>query len=243
MPAFGERQTTCLLWEQGDCHAILGNSDMVTLSAASEETTNSSAVGALLKKAKHGEKEPLGQLLQLYRNYLTILATTQLDRKLRQPMNPSDLVQEAMLAAHCDFVKFRGSTEREFLVWLRQILINCLHHAFDTHVRAKMRDVRREISVEQANAALDRSAVGFAQILEDQGPSPSAPMQQRERAVAFADQLAKLRPQYRDVIVLRNLQGLSFEEVADRMNLKPGNVRMLWLRAIDKLKQVYEPID
>ena len=106
-----------------------------------------------------------------------------------------------------------------------------------------MRDVRREVSVERANAALDRSAAGFAHVLADQGPSPSAPMQQHERAVAFADQLAKLRPQYRDVIVLRNLQGLSFEEVADRMNRKPGNVRMLWLRAIDKLKQVYEPID
>jgi RNA polymerase sigma-70 factor, ECF subfamily len=215
---------------------------MITPSTG-EEVTDKSAVGGLLNKAKHGEKEPLGQLLELYRNYLTILATTQLDRKLRQRMSPSDLVQEAMLAAHCDFVKFRGTTEREFLVWLRQILINCLHHAFDTHVRAKMRDVRREISVEQANAALDRSAVGFVQMLADEGPSPSAPMQQHERAVAFADQLAKLRPQYRDVIVLRNLQGLSFEEVADRMNRKPGNVRMLWLRAIDKLKQVYEPID
>ena len=104
-----------------------------------------------------------------------------------------------------------------------------------------MRDVRREISVEQAGAALDRSAANFAQVLADRGPSPSAPMRQRERAVAFADQLAKLRPQYRDVIVLRNLQGLSFEEVADRMDRKPGTVRMLWLRAIEKLKQVYEP--
>jgi RNA polymerase sigma-70 factor (ECF subfamily) len=215
---------------------------MTTLSAV-EEGAGLSSVRGLLSKAKDGEKDCLGQLLQLYRNYLTILAATQLDRKLRQRMNPSDLVQEAMLAAHCDFAKFRGSTEREFLVWLRQILINCLHHAVDTHVRAKMRDVRREISVERANAALDRSAAGFAQVLADQGPSPSAPMQQHERAVAFADQLAKLRPQYRDVIVLRNLQGLSFEEVADRMNRKPGNVRMLWLRAIDKLKQVYEPID
>jgi RNA polymerase sigma-70 factor, ECF subfamily len=215
---------------------------MTTLSGTGE-ATDRSAVKGLLSKAKHGETESLGQLLQLYQNYLTILAATQLDRKLRQRMNPSDLVQEAMLAAHCDFVKFRGSTEREFLVWLRQILINCLHHAVDTHVRAKMRDVRREISVEQANAALDRSAAGFAQVLADKGPSPSASMQRHERVVAFADQLAKLRPHYRDVIVLRNLQGLSFEEVADRMNRKPGNVRMLWLRAIDKLKQVYVPIE
>ncbi len=158
-------------------------------------------------------------------------------------MNPSDLVQEAMLAAHCDFGKFRGTSERELLAWLRQILINCLHHAIETHVKAKMRDVRREISVEQVSAALDRSVVSFAQVLADRGSSPSAPMQQRERAIALADQLAKLRPQYRDVIVLRNLQGLSFEEVADRMDRKPGTVRMLWLRAMEKLKQVYEPND
>lgn len=197
----------------------------------------------LLEKARHGEAEALGQLLQIYRNYLTILAATQLDRRLRRRMSPSDLVQETMLAAHCDFAKFRGTSQRQLLAWLRQILINCLHHAVEAHVKAKMRDVRRETSVEQVSASLDRSVLNFAQALADQGPSPSAPLRQREGIIAFADQLAKLRPQYRDVIVLRNLQGLSFEEIADRMDRKPGTVRMLWLRAIEKLKQVYQPVD
>jgi RNA polymerase sigma-70 factor (ECF subfamily) len=80
-------------------------------------------------------------------------------------------------------------------------------------------------------------------MLADRGPSPSAPLQQRERAVALADQLSRLPPHYRDVIVLRNLQGLSFDEVADRMDRKPGTVRMLWLRAIEKFKQIYQPLD
>jgi RNA polymerase sigma-70 factor, ECF subfamily len=208
-----------------------------------ENQMEEACVEELLAQASQGETEPLGRLLQLYRNYLTILATTQLDRRLRRRVNPSDLVQEAMLAAHCDFAKFRGSTERELLAWLRQILINCLHHAIETHVKAKMRDVRREISVEQVSAALDRSVVNFAQVLADRGASPSAPLQEYERTLALADQLAKLRPQYRDVIVLRNLQGLSFDEVADRMDRKPGTVRMLWLRAMEKLKQVYETVD
>jgi RNA polymerase sigma-70 factor, ECF subfamily len=207
------------------------------------EQTERPCVEKLLAQASRGQSEPLGQLLQLYRNYLTILATTQLDQRLRRRVNPSDLVQETMLAAHCDFAKFRGTTERELLAWLRQILINCLHHAIETHVKAKMRDVRREISVEQVSEALDRSAVSLAQVLADRGASPSAPLQQRERTIALADQLAKLRPQYRDVIVLRNLQGLSFDEVAERMDRKPGTVRMLWLRAMEKLKQVYEPVD
>ena len=57
----------------------------------------------LMDQARRGETESMGQLLQLYRNYLTILATTQLDRRLRRRMSPSDLVQEAMLAAHLRF--------------------------------------------------------------------------------------------------------------------------------------------
>lgn len=200
-------------------------------------------VNGLLDEARQGEAEPLGQLLQLYRNYLIILATTQLDRRLRRRMSPSDLVQETMLAAYRDFGQFRGGTEREFLAWLRQILINCLHHAIEAHLGAKMRDVRCEVSIEQVSAALDRTAVSFAQVLADRGPSPSAVVRQRERVVALADQLAKLRPHYRDVIVLRNLQGLPFDEVAERMNRRPGAVRMLWLRAIEKFKQVYDPAE
>jgi len=200
-------------------------------------------VEALLDEARHGESEPLGQLLQLYRNYLTILATTQLNPRLRRRMNPSDLVQEAMLAAHRDFGQFRGGSEREFLAWLRQILINCLHHAIETHLTAKKRDIRCEVSIEQVSAKLDQSVVDFAQVLADPGPSPSANARKRERVVLLANQLAKLPPHYRDVIVLRNLQGLSFEEVAQRLERKPGAVRMLWLRAIEKFRQLYEPID
>ncbi len=208
-----------------------------------ESGSISCSVEGLLEEARQGEADVFGDLLQLYRNYLTILASTQLDRRLRRRMNPSDLVQETMLAAHRDFQQFRGNSEREFLAWLRQILINSLHHAIETHVKAKMRDIRREISIEQANTALDRTAVNFGQILADGGPSPSAPARQREQVVALADQLAKLKPEYRDVIVLRNLQGLSFDEIADRMERKAGAVRMLWLRAIDKFKQVCHPID
>jgi RNA polymerase sigma-70 factor (ECF subfamily) len=202
-----------------------------------------SGVTTLIEQARIGAPEPVGRLLQLYQNYLTVLATTQLDRRLRRRMNPSDLVQEAMLAAHRDFGQFRGGSERELLAWLRQILINCLHHAIETHLKAKMRDVRCEISLEQVSASLDRSVVNFGQLLADPGPSPSAASRHRERSVAFANELAKLRPDYRDVLILRNLQGLSFEEIADRMDRKSGAVRMLWLRAIEKLRQVYQPVD
>ena len=61
--------------------------------------------------------------------------------------------------------------------------------------------------------------------------------------MTFANQLAALRPQYRDVIIMRNLQGLSFEDIAEHMQRNPGAVRMLWLRAMDKLRQAADPAD
>ena len=82
---------------------------------------------SLLGQARKRDTESLGKLLQWYVNYLTILATTQLDRRLRRRMSPSDLVQETMLAAHRDFADFRGTSQPELLGWLRKILINTLH--------------------------------------------------------------------------------------------------------------------
>lgn len=192
----------------------------------------------LLRRARDSGGEPVGQLLHLYRNYLMVLATTQFDRRLRRRLNPSDLVQETMLAAHRDFGQFQGQSERQFLAWLRQILINCLHRAIETHLKTKMRDMRCEISIEHISVALDRSTANLADVLVDPAPSPGAPLRARENAVEFANQLAQLRPQYREVIIMRNLQGLSFEDIAQRMDRNPGAVRMLWLRAVDKLRQI-----
>jgi RNA polymerase sigma-70 factor (ECF subfamily) len=216
--------------------------DDLCLSNAS--VTEAAAVDAdsdfamLLLQARGGASEPLGQLLQLYQNYLTILATTQIDRRLRTRVSPSDIVQEAMLAAHRDFNQYRGRSEREFLAWLRQIMIHTLHRIVDAHVRAKKRTIRREISLEALSQKFDQSAANFLSALIDPGPSPSTPTRARESVVTLADQLAKLPAHYRDVLVLRNLQGLPFEEIAQRLDRGAGAVRMLWMRAMEQFRQI-----
>jgi RNA polymerase sigma-70 factor (ECF subfamily) len=214
-------------------------SSQITVAGSSEQRR----APRLLECARAGSVESVGQLLELYRNYLLVLATTQFDRRLRRRLSPSDVVQETMLAAHRDFGQFKGQSEPQFLAWLRQILIHCLHGVIETHLKAKMRDVRREISIENLAGALDRSTARLSELLVDKAPSPGAPMRQRESAVEFANRLAALRPQYREIIIMRNLRGLSFGEIAERMQRNPGAVRMLWLRAVDKLKQMSEGND
>jgi RNA polymerase sigma-70 factor (ECF subfamily) len=215
-------------------------SPLSNASAAWVDADEQSDFGLLLAHARAGMNEQLGQLLQLYRNYLTILATTQIDRKLRRRVSPSDVVQEAMLAAHRDFLQYRGRTEREFLAWLRQILIHTLQGMIDTHIVAKKRTVRCEVSLDWMVERFERSAANLVSALVDPGPSPSAGTRGREAVVALANQLAKLPPQYRDALVLRNLQGLTFEEMAPRLDKSTGAVRMLWLRAMERFKQCYE---
>lgn len=212
---------------------------MVT-SSSSESTCANEDFLQLLGRARGGDVESLGELLQWYASYLTILATTQLDRRLRRRVNPSDLVQETMLAAHRDFDAFRGASQPEMLGWLRKILINTMHRTFATHIKAGKRDIRREVSIDHISSQMEESACNLASILPGKAASPSEPMRSRERAVDLANQLNQLPSQYRDVIVFRVLQGLSFDEIAHRMGRSSGAVRMLWLRALDQFKLTYE---
>ncbi len=193
----------------------------------------------LIDDVRNGTPERLGPLLDSYRNYLRLLATTQIDDKLRARLSPSDLVQETMLGAYRDFAQFRGCSERELLAWLRQILINRLHVFVQRHVLSAKRDVRRDFSLDDMEVALARSSANLqaACVLADNAPSPSTDVIRRENAVVLADQLADMTPLYREVIVLRNLQGLSFDQVARRLDRSSGATRMLWLRAIKQLRK------
>jgi RNA polymerase sigma-70 factor (ECF subfamily) len=196
-------------------------------------------VPVLIDRARHGSASSIGRLLQLYRNYLLVLAATHVEKRLQPRLSPSDVVQETMLRAHANFAQFRGSSEPELVAWLRQILVNNLAKFVEQHVLAARRDVRREVSIERLGRALEKSTVQLAALLPDESRTPSAAAQQREEAVLLADRLAALPPDYRDVLMLRNLQGLPFEVVAERMERSVSAARMLWLRAIEKLRAVY----
>jgi RNA polymerase sigma-70 factor (ECF subfamily) len=198
-----------------------------------------SSVSSLINSARRGQRSSIGRLLQQYRNYLTVLAAAQIERRLQPRVSPSDVVQETMLRAHQNFTQFRGTTEPELLAWLRQILVNNLAKFVEQHVLAARRDVRREVSIERLGQRLEQSTLQLAALLPAESKSPSMAVQQREEAVLLADRLAELPPDYREVLVLRNLQGLPFEDIAQQINRSVGATRMLWLRAIDRLRTVY----
>ena len=58
----------------------------------------------------------------------------------------------------------------------------------------------------------------------------------------MAEAVAQLPADYQEVIMLRNLQRLSFKEVAERMNRSPGAAQMLWLRSLNRLQELLESV-
>jgi RNA polymerase sigma-70 factor (ECF subfamily) len=194
----------------------------------------------LLAEARGGRRESLGRALELNRTYLTLLARTQIDLHLQGRLDASDVVQQTFLDACRDFDHFRGSSPGEWVAWLRKILIFNLARVVQRQVVAQKRSTRREVSLEQQVAVMDRSSGRFETALVGRSNSPSSQAQRSERAARVADQLARLSSDYREVLVLRNLEGLPFSEVAGRMGRSAGAVRILWVRAVDQLRQLLQ---
>ena len=128
----------------------------------------------------------------------------------------------------------------EVAAWLRQIMVGVLSNLLRRYLGTKGRDIRleRELAgeLDHSSQAIDR---GFA----DPGPTPSKLAAGRERAVLLADALGRLPDDYREAIILRNLEELPFAEVAKRMGRSEDAVQKLWIRALAKLRTALDGED
>lgn len=191
-------------------------------------------VAELLARARGGDGQALDQLFGLCRNYLILRARAQVESNLQAKVDSSDLVQQTLLDAYRGFARFHGTTEEEWLAWLRRILE---HNAADfvrQYRQTGKRQVRREVALGQPG---DSSQFGCPEP-SDGGESPSQQLLRKERELMIADAVARLAPDHQEVILLRNLQRLPFDEVARRMDRSRPAVQMLWMRAIHKLQEV-----
>src|SRR3954465_1012799 len=91
----------------------------------------------LMAKARAGEGEALGELCALYRNYLRMLVRTGLGPRLRERVELSDVVQEALVEVVRQFPQFTGQNEAALVGWLRRLVGQKLADLGRYHSRAK----------------------------------------------------------------------------------------------------------
>ncbi|MBX3440472.1 MAG: hypothetical protein KF861_23480, partial [Planctomycetaceae bacterium] len=110
-----------------------------------------SIVLQLLVKARDGDDAARDALFAKCRNYVALVARTQVESWMQVKVDASDLVQQTLLEAHRNFSDFRGGSEAEWLAWLRRILHHNTHD-FIRRYKSDKRHVHREISWQAAAA-------------------------------------------------------------------------------------------
>jgi RNA polymerase sigma-70 factor (ECF subfamily) len=192
----------------------------------------------LLERVREGDDDARALLLERYRNYLHLLARSLVGRTHDAPLDASDLVQETYLEAHRDLTDFRGKEEPQLVRWLRQILLRNLANQVKYHHR-QSRDLRRHVSLD---VLLERSSEFWTHAQVEPMSTPSSVATRREQAVLLADALARLRPDQREVVILRTFERRSFAEIAALLDRSADASRKLWMRAIQALQGLLETV-
>jgi RNA polymerase sigma-70 factor (ECF subfamily) len=187
-------------------------------------------VPALLAAARAGSREARGQVMEAFRPYLLLVAHQELSSRVQCKEGPSDLVQKTFEEADHDFGRFHGTTAEELLAWLRRLL---LHNIADCSRRwdAGKRGLDREVPLD---AGSSRRRVPE---LCANTPSPSDQVIANEETERLAAALKQLPDNYRQILLLRHQEQLSFKEIGQRLARTPNAARMLWLRAVERLKE------
>jgi RNA polymerase sigma-70 factor, ECF subfamily len=187
----------------------------------------------LLNSAAGGEKSSLAALLDLYRPYLLATARARLEQRLSAKAGPSDLVQETLTEAIVawDEVKERPRSPDEMRLWLRNIMFARLKELRRRYYQVQSRSVGREWSLDQSgsNKLLDELAV--------EQETPRRIFDGKTQAEKLEEALNCLSPAERQIILWRNRDGCRFAEIGKRMDRSDDAARMVWKRALRKLKK------
>jgi RNA polymerase sigma-70 factor (ECF subfamily) len=190
----------------------------------------------LVALAKEGNQPALNQLCSIYGERVRRIIRFRLDAKLRPKLDSIDLVQDALILALGGLKDFTYRNEGDFLRWLSKIAENKLHDIFKKFYADK-RDIRKEISFKQEGSSTDGGFFGAAEPMGT--TTPSVIMRKKEALDRLEKALDTLKPEYKEVIVLKRIEGLSHAEIAEKLSKSTNAVPMLLFRAMAALTIAY----
>lgn len=189
----------------------------------------------LLRQAKSGDTNALGQLLMLEGDRLTRMARLRMDPRLRVRVDARDVVQEAFIDATRRFEQYAHDDNMPFFLWLRFLTMQKLHEIHRRHFGVKARDVTREVSLCAGPTPEASSAVLAAQLIGEL-TTPSQAAVRAETRLQLEAALNSLDDTDREVLALRHFEQLSNGEAARVLGIGESAASNRYVRAVKRLK-------
>ena len=193
----------------------------------------------LVALAKDGDQTALNQLCRVYAARVLWLVRLRMGKELRSKLESMDLVQEVLISALGDLGDFTYRTEGDFVRWLSRVTENRLRDNLDK-LHAVKRDIRKEVRLNSHRIATEDSFVAAAEPIDT--TTPSAIMSKSEEFDKLAKAIDTLKPEYREVIVLTKIEGLSYRKIGDKLGKSADAIRMLVSRAMGALSCAFENV-
>ena len=165
----------------------------------------------LLEGMRAGDEQAFETFIELFQNPVYSLV----HRLLADPSDASDVVQGVFLKVFRNVGSFRGQSSLK--TWIYRIAVN----EASNYRRWFARKKRQEIGLEDDQGA----GQTLDQVLPDQSPSPFEITLDHETRQSLEAALQEIKPQFRQAVVLRDIEGLAYEEIADILQISPGTVR------------------
>jgi len=190
----------------------------------------------LVALAKNGDHSAIDQLCKIYNEHVRRIVRLRMDKEIRPKLDSIDVVQDALFFALQGIENFTYTNEGDFLRWLSKIAQNVLYNNLDK-LHADKRDIRREIRLEP-NITKNRGDFVEVPGLMDT-TTPSAIMSKKEDLDKLEKAIDRLKPEYREIIILAKIEGLSYEEIGHRLGKSVHAVGHLLSRALAALTDIF----
>jgi RNA polymerase sigma-70 factor (ECF subfamily) len=190
----------------------------------------------LIARARDGDRDACEQLLVRHRARLGRMVALRFDPRMAARVDPSDVVQEALLEASQKLPQYLRRPPLPFYPWLRRFAWEHLMKLRQRHLAAQKRSAARE---EQRPRALpDESALALAERLAASGTSPSNRMVRQEERDRVRAALAQLPESDQEILVMRYLEQLTMRAIAEVLEISEGAVKMRHTRALRRLSSL-----
>lgn len=205
----------------------------------SDASRNTHSTSDLLRAAANGDQYAWGSLNENYAPKLRRAIAIRLDPRLKNRLDPSDIVQEALIEAAKGIDNYIEDSPLSFYLWLRMIALRRLFNAHREHLDAERRDVRREISLDR-RFFIEASSDALADELMARDATPCTLAAQAERKQRILTALEGLDQMDREVLTLRHIEQFSPGETAEALGIELSAASKRYVRALDRLRQALD---